>query len=539
MLMRTTIASRLNLVFVLVATGVVHTFPAAATDHPSLCVRRAELAALRDKTLVPGIPAEIWAEVRAAAEQAVNQPVVTLDRKTDGELGASWNARVAARNMELLSLAYLVTEDERFAERAKQTALAAAPAPTWIDQERVKELRAAVKERYAGKKPPPFHYTDVMAGDLSRGVGFVYDWLYDYLGPADRDRLRSATVEKGIRPVLDDLANGIWWAEQWHTHGAESVAGIGIAALSFIDEEAEAPPWVSEAKRWTAGGGWTEKDVLVAMRSGEITGLRPEFDLNNVIVTAYGRPVLVNRFATDTARLDTGAYNCVLIDGKGQSTPAAGRILEFRDERGYNYVCTDATAAYGAGAARVHRHMVFVKPAYLVVIDDVATGEPGPFEQRWHTVDRIETSDSFATLHSGEVTLRVEPFALDGQPTDFEVRTDILSEPAADGPDITGPLPYLSVRSTRPVARYTSVTVLTPGLKRSRSYHPRVEGDPDRFTVKLKRNQWRDTIECERMEDGQLSVTVKFEPALRLPPVRGQRPRDRDGGIRPNIPRPQ
>jgi len=90
--------------------------PSFAADHLSVCLRRAELWRLRDKTLVPGIPSEIWKEVLAAAELAVADPVVTLDTKTGHELGATWNARAAARNMELLSLAYLITEEERFAE---------------------------------------------------------------------------------------------------------------------------------------------------------------------------------------------------------------------------------------------------------------------------------------------------------------------------------------------------------------------------------------------------------------------------------------
>jgi len=687
MLMRTTHVSRPNmaatgLAFVLLAAGVVHTFPVAATEHPSLCIRRAELAGLRDKTLVPGIPAEMWDEVRAAAEEAVNEPVVAFAGKTDNETSASVTARAAARNMELLSLAYLVTGEERFARRATETALAAAAARTWVDRDTLQTARAAAKERYEDDQIPPFHYADVMAGVLSRGIGFVYDWLYDYLSPVDRDRLRSAAVEKGIRPVLEDLGHGIWWAEQRHSRGAETICGIGVAALSFLDEEAEASRWVSEAKRWTAEylsrqgtdggyagglahwndgigaavifiealrtrlgdadlyrhpylrktlefalyttmpdklsvvnfgrcpygaayrgtwfvwrlasryrhgvaqwnstriwravraryrdespyrnwrrvnwdflwydptvdvrdpygypsakhfrgidwvvlrGGWSDKDVLVAMRSGEITGFRPSLDLNNVILTAYGRTVLVNRYVADTAPIDSGTYNCVLIDGAGQTVPAAGTILEFRDERGYNYACADATAAYGKGIIRVHRHLIFVKPAYLVVIDDIATDEPARVEQRWHTVDRIDTTDTFATLHSGDVTLRVEPVPLDEQPANLEVRTDIPTEPAGNGPDVARPLPYLCVRSIRPVKRYTLVTVLTPGLDRSRSYHPHVEGSPDRFTVKLKRNQWRDTIEFQRAA-GRLSATVKFEPALKLPPIRDQRSRDR------------
>ena len=661
--------SQLALVVALLAISaiVLHPHSADAADHPSVCLRRAELSRLRDKTLVPGIPSEIWKEVLAAAELAVAEPVVTLDRKTEHELGATWNARAAARNMELLSLAYLITQEERFADRAVETALAAAAAPSWIDRDMAGNLPVSI-ERDVDRESRPGNGSGIMAGNLARGTGIVYDWLYDYLSPADRDRLRSAAIEKGIRPVLDDMATGIWWAEEWHSRGAETMSGVGVAAVSFIDDEPEAPQWISDAKRWIAmylsrqgrdggyaGGiadwvdgvgsalvfaealrtrlndadiyrqpylrktlefalfttmpdklgvvnfgrssydtayrgtwltwrlasqyrhsvaqwnatqiwrtyrsrpgsenryrawrsnywdflwfdptvdgsepigysaskhfrgidwamlrsGWGNKDVLAAIRSGSP-------DVNNIVLSGYGRPLLV-----DNTGLEPGAYNCVLINGKGPSVPAGGgSILEFRQERGYDYVLADAGRAYGQDAGRVHRHILFIKqPAYIVVIDDIATKEPAQIEQRWHTVDRIDTGDSFATLHNDRVILRVEPYVVDGQPVEFDVGGD----KSADGPG-----PHLQVYSSQPTSQYTSVTVFTPGLSRSRSYHPRVEGDADRFTVKLKRSQWLDTIECERT-DGRLTVSVNIEPALKLPPLREQ-PRTRDPRLIP------
>jgi len=639
---------------VLAAVIVIYPLSALAADHPSVCIRRAELSRLRDKTLVPGIPSEIWKEVRAAAELAVAEPIVTLDRKTEHELGATWNARAAARNMELLSLAYLVTLEERFADCAVKTALAAASVPSWIDRDLAGKLPVS-GEQDVDKEAGPFNGTDTMAGDLARGIGFVYDWLYDYLSPADRVRLRAAAIEKGIRPALGDMAAGIWWAEKWHSRGAVTMSGVGVAAVSFIDDEPEASRWISVAKRWIAGylsrqgrdggctggvadwidgvgsalvfaealrtrlndadiyrqpylrktlefalfttmpdklgvvnfgrssydtayratwltwrlasqyrhsvaqwnatriwrvnrirpggerpyrdwrsshwdfvwfdptvdardplgyapskhfrgidwaifrSGWGDKDVLAAIHSGGPDG-------NNVILSAYGRPLLV-----DNPGLEPGAYNCVFINSKGPSVPTGGSssILEFRQERGYDYVLADAGRAYGQDVGRVHRHILFVKqPAYVVVIDDIATEQPARIEQRWHTVGRIDPGDSFATLRNNKVTLRVESYVLDGQPVEFDVGGD----KSADGP-------YLRVHSPQPTSQYISVAVFTPGLSRSRSYHPRVEGDAGRFTVKLKRSQWLDTIECER-KGYRLAVSANFEPALKLPAVR-------------------
>jgi len=676
----------------IVGATVVCGITAFADERPSVCVRRAELTALRDKTLLPGLSSVIWAEVLAAAEQAVARPVITIDEETDREFSMSRNARMAARNMELMALAYLVTREDRFAERARETALEAASASSWIDPDSRDTFRAAARGRYAGADIPQFHYTDAVTGDLARGVGLVYDWLFDYLSSADRERLRSATIEKGIRPVIDDMGGGIWWAERRHTRGVVAMSGIGIAALSFFDEEPAAARWVSEAKRWIAeyfshqgsdggcadgfaawndgvgsalifmealrtrlndtdlyrhpyllntgefalystmpdklgvvnfgrcpygtahrgtwlmwrlasqlrdgmlqwnateiwraarrrpaGGnpyrdwyrshwdfiwhdpdvetrnpqayptakhfrgtdwailrsGWTDKDILLAIRSDAGSGPWLVPDVNNIVMTAYGRPVLVSRYPTAAAP-HTGMYNCVLIDGNGRNVPAevmwpqpgtdrraAGAILEFRQERGYDYVLAEAGGAYGESVERLYRHVLFVEPDYVVVIDDIVADEPVLVEQRWHTVGRIETGDSVATMYSGNVTLRVEPIAVVGQPLEFEVCTDIDSaDDSQYGIEAEEPMPYLRVGCTRAVDRYTCVTVLTPGLQRPRSYHPVVEGGIDAFTVKVKRSQWRDTIECKRQDD-RLAVTVDFEPALKLPTVPASQP---------------
>jgi hypothetical protein len=535
------------------------------------------------------------------------------------------------------------------------------------------------ERRFAGGPVPSFDYTDLVTADYTLNLALVYNWLYEKFSSDERGRIRKALVEKGIRPVLNDHANGIWWAEQWHSRGVALMSAVGVGGLSLFDDEPDAAGWVSESKKWvggylqrqgrdggchdgfagwtegfgpalvfmealrsrlgdrdlyrnryigtaldfglygvmpdkvgvanfgtasygTAAGttwinwrlaahrkdavaqwnamemwranressvfkakravwdflwyeagmpmqepqgyaaakhfrdigwtvmrtGWREKYVMLALRGAAPTGLFRAGDAGNMVFGAYGEPVLVTQPPSGPGDVAEGAYNCVYIDGMGprpgvwdapdSTAPQTGSILEFRHERGYDYVLTDATAAYGGRATRVHRHVIFVKPDYIVVIDDVDAEQPVRLEQRWHTVDDVEIETGYAELASGDVRLRVEsPMA-----------GDLVLNPAEG----KGAVPHAVLQSPDPSRMHTLVTVLSPGFKRTRSYHPKIETTDDGFSIKLMRNSWRDTITCTKGAD-RLDVSVAFKPALKIPERNSQQQGERP--VRPTI----
>jgi len=90
----------------------------------------------------------------------------------------------------------------------------------------------------------------------------------------------------------------------------------------------------------------------------------------------------------------TKAHNAITFDGgKGQSLGAnglgsalfGGKITQFVTNDDYDVVTGDATAAYGGQVSMAKRTLVFVRPATLVVIDQLQSATPRRWEWNLHT----------------------------------------------------------------------------------------------------------------------------------------------------------
>ncbi|MBD3291994.1 MAG: hypothetical protein GF393_03660 [Armatimonadia bacterium] len=103
----------------------------------------------------------------------------------------------------------------------------------------------------------------------------------------------------------------------------------------------------------------------------------------------------------------TVGHNSVLVDGTDQMYKL-GRMPHFASNRAVDYAMGDATAAYSASLlTRFHRHLVYVKPDLLFVIDDLRAPQPRTYQwilhpnSRLHTVESI-TADGEALKVGGE-----------------------------------------------------------------------------------------------------------------------------------------
>lgn len=96
----------------------------------------------------------------------------------------------------------------------------------------------------------------------------------------------------------------------------------------------------------------------------------------------------------------THQHNTLLIDGQGQlgeggdgfdgreylNTRARPRILTAISRPQYDHIAGDATPAYpgNLGLTRFVRHLIFVKPDVLLVLDDIRCASPKQMELRFH-----------------------------------------------------------------------------------------------------------------------------------------------------------
>jgi len=123
-------------------------------------------------------------------------------------------SRACLMKVYALALAYRLTGEMKFAERAKTELLAAAAFKDWN----------------------PSHFLDT--AEMSHAFGIGYDWLYEELG-ADRVTIREALIEKGLKPGLlcyrGEASYG-WWIMRHHNWNQVCNGGLLIGALAVADE---------------------------------------------------------------------------------------------------------------------------------------------------------------------------------------------------------------------------------------------------------------------------------------------------------------
>jgi hypothetical protein len=152
--------------------------------------------------------------------------------------------------MEYLSFAYLVTEDSRYAAKAKEIMWVVLRWDTWFMDDR---------EDY------------LSVGAASAGLAVTYDWMFKYLTPEERAFAADTIGRHGAKPLYDATMMGKSWNQPVTARSHSNWIGItqgglGLAGLSLLGEHPDAPKWVELAasrieQYFAAGGangGWGE-----------------------------------------------------------------------------------------------------------------------------------------------------------------------------------------------------------------------------------------------------------------------------------------
>lgn len=92
----------------------------------------------------------------------------------------------------------------------------------------------------------------------------------------------------------------------------------------------------------------------------------------------------------------TKANNGVLVNGEGQiirSAKANGHLVDFEDRKGLTYVSGDATAAYMGKLDKWVRHVLFLRPGLIVMLDDLKAPEAAQYQWMLHAFDKMALGD--------------------------------------------------------------------------------------------------------------------------------------------------
>ncbi|MFW6286465.1 MAG: heparinase II/III domain-containing protein [Candidatus Sumerlaeota bacterium] len=176
--------------------------------HPSIFLDEERLEHARK--LVETFPAyrDAYQYLIAQADAICELPVP--ERKMSGRRLLS-TSRQCLKRIAFTAMAYHLSGEEKYAEAARRTMLAATEFQDWN----------------------PDHFLDV--GEMTAALGIGYDWLYHYLDETDRLTIRHAIVEKGLRAVKDDM----WWLDATHNWNQVCNGGLAIGALAVRDAEPE------------------------------------------------------------------------------------------------------------------------------------------------------------------------------------------------------------------------------------------------------------------------------------------------------------
>lgn len=157
--------------------------------------------------------------------------------------------------------------------------------------------RAVAEMRAAAAFPDwnPSHFLDV--AEMTHAFAIGYDWLYPALGDSDREWIRKAIVEKGLKPGLEIYRAHRWWTVVHHNWNQVCNGGMTLGALAVGDAEPDPAREVVRSAvdslplamaSYAPDGGWAEGPgywdyatrYTVYMLAGLDSALGTDFELS-------------------------------------------------------------------------------------------------------------------------------------------------------------------------------------------------------------------------------------------------------------------
>ncbi|MBI3328362.1 MAG: DUF4962 domain-containing protein [Nitrospinae bacterium] len=220
-------------------------------SHPRLFIRPEELPRLR--ALSQGQEAERFAALRAEADRLLAgeptpEPQVKASLRDASTRAFWWPNREqtlkACQEAETLAFVYLMTGEKPYGEAARK----------WI-------LHLA---SWDPDGPTNFNLNDEAAFPLLHRLPRAYDWAYDALTPAERERVQQVMRRRGRDAWQSpQLGYGVGHLHRpFNSHANRAWHKLGEAAIALYDEIPEAETWLDFAvnKFYAAYPVWSDDD---------------------------------------------------------------------------------------------------------------------------------------------------------------------------------------------------------------------------------------------------------------------------------------
>ncbi|MVT09305.1 heparinase II/III domain-containing protein [Chitinophaga tropicalis] len=191
--------------------------------HPRLFFTGQKVSRLKERIRTDTAISNNWNEVKAEADKLL----------TTGN---------AVARIDYLSLAYLMTDDKRYADKVKETLQKLCAASAWVGAEMLQ------------RTPPWKADLGTAANCYAAAVG--YDAIYHYLSKEERKTIAEGITRLGIRPAMQDWvlpATRIHTLNSMgHNWWSACVDMAGIASLAVMDEVPAAAGWAETVSQSAA-----------------------------------------------------------------------------------------------------------------------------------------------------------------------------------------------------------------------------------------------------------------------------------------------
>lgn len=324
--------------------------------HPRLLIRGDEIEATRKRIERSEHLSRGWRYCVNAARDTMllDPPDETYAAAGQGQHGnystcASWYHR----HLENLAFVSLMTGDDQMASRGVEMIMTACGYERWLGP-------LFDDTRYFD---PPWN-SALETAMMTEAVAISYDLLYAHMTEAQRQIVREALAEKGVRRLVRDWADPIGSSRipRHQSPGGNWVmvctGSAGLGALALLGEHPEAPQWTrlvrNRVRAWLndRGGDWFVDNPYAQNRPDPIPVLgpsEPNFGVDGGYKETIGYMCYGTRyvcFFADALRRDTGEnlYTHItpkLLDhltwslmGRPTEDGVQYRFIDFGDEGG-------------------------------------------------------------------------------------------------------------------------------------------------------------------------------------------------------------
>lgn len=179
--------------------------PSRAAPHPRLLADAGDFARIR--ALKDELSVAVRRKVVQIAEAELATAPVVYKKEGRRLLGVS---REALRRISACAMAWRLTDDRRFADRAVKEALAVSAFQDWNNS----------------------HFLDT--AEMCLAAAIAYDWCFDAIGAEDRKTIEDAILSKALVKEDGRLIDG-WFTHAVNNWGQVCQAGLCAGAIALSD----------------------------------------------------------------------------------------------------------------------------------------------------------------------------------------------------------------------------------------------------------------------------------------------------------------